>query len=376
MTHHARPARTPLTLGLAALALLSVCAFAPRPHASQTPVPPALPPSNPAEVGDVVRKAWLLYALRSREHDEATLVRLVERRGVPFILTAEDETELRAAGATDRLLEAVRQNRRHPRWGGMGGGMGVGPGTGGRASGGGIGTGEGAGIGFGPGRGAPTGPGGMGGGYGPVDYTRPFRQNEVTKRAMVTRKPEPGFTDEARWNGVAGVVRLRAVLNVSGEVTNITVVKGLPDGLTEKAVAAARRIKFNPAEKDGRKVSQYVVLEYNFNYTFDEQDVTERAITFDKPFDKSEVQERAIILEKPGAEYTEEARRNNVRGKVVLKVTLTRHGRADVVSVEAGLPHGLTEKATEAARRILFEPARLGGRPVSQSATVEYDFAP
>ena len=30
-------------------------------------------------------------------------------------------------------------------------------------------------------------------------------------------------------------------------------------------VAAAAQIRFEPAQKDGRAVSQYVVLEYNFN---------------------------------------------------------------------------------------------------------------
>lgn len=100
---------------------------------------------------------------------------------------------------------------------------------------------------------------------GTVDYTRVFRMSEVTKPASITYKPEPGFTEEARKNNVTGVVRLRAVFSATGEVTNITVVKELPDGLTEKAIYAAKQIRFMPAQKDGRPVSQYVVLEYNFN---------------------------------------------------------------------------------------------------------------
>ena len=146
---------------------------------------------------------------------------------------------------------------------GRGGGMGDG-------SGGGMGTGEGTGL--GPGRGYNTGSGdpklgggGPGGGGGGRDYSRVFKQNEVTQRALITFKPEPGFTEEARKNTVTGTVRLRAVLSANGEVINISVVKGLADGLTEKAIAAARQIKFRPAQKDGHTVSQYVVLEYNFN---------------------------------------------------------------------------------------------------------------
>ena len=48
-------------------------------------------------------------------------------------------------------------------------------------------------------------------------------------------------------------------------MTQLSVVKDLPDGLTEMTVSAARRILFFPAVMDGRRVSQYVVLEYNFN---------------------------------------------------------------------------------------------------------------
>jgi TonB family protein len=107
--------------------------------------------------------------------------------------------------------------------------------------------------------------GGNTGGDAPVDYSRPFRQSEVTKKLLITYKPEPIFTEQARKFNVAGVVRLRAVLHSSGTVQNMVVVKGLPHGLTEKAIAAAKQIRFTPAEKDGHTVSQYVTLEYNFN---------------------------------------------------------------------------------------------------------------
>ena len=103
------------------------------------------------------------------------------------------------------------------------------------------------------------------GGAVPADDDRPFRQSEVTKKAVITFKPEPGFTEWARRFNVTGVVRLRAILHSSGEMRNISVVKTLPHGLTGKSLAAARQMRFEPAQKDGRAVSQYVVLEYNFN---------------------------------------------------------------------------------------------------------------
>jgi TonB family protein len=100
---------------------------------------------------------------------------------------------------------------------------------------------------------------------GNLDDGRPFAPLDVDKKARVLARPEPQYTEEARGNQVEGTVVLRAVFSSTGEVTNIRVVSGLPDGLTEKAVEAVHKITFSPALKDGHTVSQYIQIEYNFN---------------------------------------------------------------------------------------------------------------
>jgi len=92
-----------------------------------------------------------------------------------------------------------------------------------------------------------------------------FRSTEMTVRATVVSKPEPSYTERARQNQVTGTVVLRGVFSSSGSVDNITVLRDLPDGLTEKAIMSARKIRFIPAIKDGRFVSMWIQLEYNFN---------------------------------------------------------------------------------------------------------------
>ena len=151
---------------------------------------------------------------------------------------------------------------------GNGTGNGLGNGTG-------AGIGEGDGQGFGPGRDrnmgggdARDGGGGSGGGTGNngLDYANKiFKPSEVSSKARILSRPEPQYTEEARKNQVSGTVVLRAVFSASGQVTNIRTVSGLPNGLTERAMAAARQIRFAPATKDGRPVSQYIQIEYNFN---------------------------------------------------------------------------------------------------------------
>jgi hypothetical protein len=90
-----------------------------------------------------------------------------------------------------------------------------------------------------------------------------YKEEQVTQKAtMVIRGPFLP-TEKAIKNKTAGTVIIDAVLRYSGKVTDIKVISGLPDGLTEIAVIAARKAYFIPAVKDGRRVSQY----YQFRYT-------------------------------------------------------------------------------------------------------------
>ena len=88
---------------------------------------------------------------------------------------------------------------------------------------------------------------------------------EVNLHARVLSKPEPQYTEEARRNQISGTVVLSVVFSRTGEVTNIEAVQTLCCGLTEKAIAAARQIRFTPAIRNGQPVSTFMRLYYNFN---------------------------------------------------------------------------------------------------------------
>ena len=98
-----------------------------------------------------------------------------------------------------------------------------------------------------------------------VDYSRIFSGRDVDQQVRVLSKPDPVYTAEARRNQITGTVVLRAVFSFRGEVTNIHAVSGLSDGLTERAISAAKQIKFVPAMKDGHPVSMWMELQYHFN---------------------------------------------------------------------------------------------------------------
>lgn len=151
-------------------------------------------------------------------------------------------------------------------------GQGLGDGTGqGNGRGRGRGNGDGDGIGNGRGRGNGDGTGDGDNGVPPPmvrPTPRPTPKVEVaavTEPLQIRSKPRPNYTESARKNSVQGTVRLRVTFSASGQVTGITPVSGLPDGLTEQAIAAARQIQFSPQKKNGVPVSVTKTIEYGFN---------------------------------------------------------------------------------------------------------------
>jgi TonB family protein len=84
-------------------------------------------------------------------------------------------------------------------------------------------------------------------------------------RPTILYKEKGKYTEEALRNRIEGVVVLNVVFTADGKIRSIRVVRGLPDGLTEKAIEAAHKIRFNPAVKDGLPVSVRGNLEFTFS---------------------------------------------------------------------------------------------------------------
>ena len=88
---------------------------------------------------------------------------------------------------------------------------------------------------------------------------------DVTTKPRLISKPEPAYTQLARSEQVVGRVVLKCVFAADGSVKHILVVQSLPGGLTDRSIAAAKKIKFVPATLNGQPVSMWMQLEYNFN---------------------------------------------------------------------------------------------------------------
>jgi TonB family protein len=73
----------------------------------------------------------------------------------------------------------------------------------------------------------------------------------------------------------------------------------------------------------------------------------------------------ALIRTQPVVEYTPDARRDHVTGRVRLRVLLDANGMVTQVLPLETLPDGLTDAAIDSAWRTKFVPATENGMPVS-----------
>ena len=150
-----------------------------------------------------------------------------------------------AAAADAQEREGVIENGRGeaPSQGaGVGGGAGTGQGTG---------NGEGAGSGIGDGLG-----GGTGGG--------PYRPGSGIDPPRLVREVKADYTEEARRRGLQGDVVLEIVIRRDGSVGDVTILDGLGSGLDQRAVAAVRQWRFDPARRRGTPVDVIVEVAVEF----------------------------------------------------------------------------------------------------------------
>ena len=109
------------------------------------------------------------------------------------------------------------------------------------------------------------------GGFGDADVpapptiqSRPAQVSINLVPAEILSKPVPTYTEEARAKRIEGEVLLEVVLEASGKLRVLRVVRGLGHGLDDSAVRAAEQIRFKPALKDGQPYDSTAVVHIIF----------------------------------------------------------------------------------------------------------------
>ncbi len=89
----------------------------------------------------------------------------------------------------------------------------------------------------------------------------------LTTPPRVIYRVQPEYTQAAIGARTQGVVILQLQIDTEGRVAAVTVLRGLPFGLTENAVRAAEQWRFEPFMVNGRPVPALFQLSVRFNIT-------------------------------------------------------------------------------------------------------------
>lgn len=117
--------------------------------------------------------------------------------------------------------------------------------------------------------GVPGGiPGGVpGGSLAAGSPARPLPVGGDVSAPLVIGRVLPEYPWPARSARVEGAVELEAVILRDGSVGEVRVIRGLPMGCTEAAIAALRRWSFRPGERRGVPIAVFFTLSVDFKLT-------------------------------------------------------------------------------------------------------------
>jgi TonB family protein len=93
----------------------------------------------------------------------------------------------------------------------------------------------------------------------------PAQSQTSIVKPRVTYRENAKYTEEARENVIHGTVALNVIFGVDGTISGVRVTSGLPYGLTESAIDAVGRVRFEPAIKNGEPATVRGTIEFTFH---------------------------------------------------------------------------------------------------------------
>ena len=99
---------------------------------------------------------------------------------------------------------------------------------------------------------------------GPDDRDSYVRWIQEMPRLKALKKPTPDYTEEARKAGVEGVVIVDVLVDDTGTVRGVDLVKGLPGGLVLETYKTVKKWKFEPLVIDGEPIK--VIQRFTANF--------------------------------------------------------------------------------------------------------------
>src|SRR5262245_50180299 len=194
-------------------------------------------------------------------------------------------------------------------------------------------------------------------------------------------KQQTGFSVKypaaANEEDVSGVVVLRVVIDEKGRPRDMVVVSSPDDRLTKAAKDALRSYRYSPATRGGELVAVWIKEEFPF---ISDAEILRRESSCDPrqfdtpPTDPTEDMTLPTLLRKAEPQITEEMRRGNRGGDVVLACTINACGRPQDCRPLKSAGALFTQSAIDAVAKWRYSPAMLASKPVNVYYTVRVTY--
>jgi bla regulator protein blaR1 len=182
------------------------------------------------------------------------------------------------------------------------------------------------------------------------------------------------YPEEAKNNNTQGKVIVNFVVNKHGEVTNVNVKKGIGSGCDEEAV---RVVSNMPAWVPGKHKGKTVKVNYELpiNFVFDNKVEDEVFVVVeDMPEFPGGTKELINYLSN-NIKYPEEAKKNQVQGKVFVSFVVEKNGEVNNVSVLRGIGSGCDKEAVRVVEMMpKWEPGTQNDKPVRVKYNLPINF--
>jgi TonB family protein len=234
---------------------------------------------------------------------------------------------------------------------------------------------------------------------------------EDSKSLVILRRQKPDYPLVAEREGIQGQVIVLVQISETGDVESAEVVSGVPE-LTDAALHAAKKFKFEPYLRDGKPIKVKTKLPFNFyfegNMTTQDPyaDSTSKLARHNSstapaplpasppaPDSKSDSSAPApelasappktvsisagvsqgLLIRKVAPVYPPKAKHNGIQGTVVLKAIIGKDGRIKDLRAVSG-PGQLCAAAIGAVQQWQYRPYLLFGEPVEVDTQVTVNF--
>lgn len=196
-----------------------------------------------------------------------------------------------------------------------------------------------------------------------ITYTSRMELPDGAEPPKILGLPTFKYPASARKNNVEGKLEVSLTLAKDGTVQNVAAGENLSHGVTQAITDELKRLRFEPAKKNGEPVDAKMFFNFIVSTVYGEKD---KIVT------------RLKIIENPDAVYPENQKAAGLSGKVSVSVLFSADGNLQILGVSSEMPKEFRQAAAEAARKIRFEPAvnKATNQKVSQKMTLTYDFKP